>query len=399
MLLAALFVLLIIVLALVVPKPPLPLPPLAHLTKQQRSEMVSCLNESGLPPDKYIISKFRQADVVFLGERHRLRQDPLFVQQLLPVLYKNGITLLGFEFACPEDQDRIDRLLTATTYNEDQALAILRDLDCGIWPYREYLDIFKAAWQVNCNLPPDADKFRILGMTAYVNGNRLKYGTPEERAEQQRRINSTDSLIATIVEKEALQKGKKILVYCGRHHAFSRFHQPMYNDSDQFVGKYFTDRGGNRLLDKYPGRVTTVMLHAPVDYRGFIADGLPFYGLIDQAFAFYGNPVGFDVATPPFSEFTDSSSVYSLGYGKISLTDYCDGYIILNDIMQSTSAALIDTWFAGTSFSEFKRALPQPIPWFIFHPKIFMWLMKSDGEKVNANFAALAAQLKEEESR
>src|SRR5208283_5033509 len=154
-----------------------------------------------------------------------------------------------------------------------------------IWPYREYLDIFKAAWQLNSELPPDADRFRILPMTAYVDGEKLNHGTLEEQAEQRHRMNFTDSLIASIVEREAIQKGKKILVYCGRHHAFSRFHQPMYDDSNKFIGKYFTLRGGNRLFDKYPTKVTTVMLHSPISYTGFIAYGLPYYGLIDQAFA------------------------------------------------------------------------------------------------------------------
>jgi len=68
----------------------------------------------------------------------------------------------------------------------------------------------------------------------------------------------------------------------------------------------------------------------------------------------------------------------------------------LGGIKKYTSVTFIDNWFDGISFSDFKHRLPKEVPWFIFHPKIFMWTLKSDAMKMNDNFNALALQLHQE---
>ena len=74
-----------------------------------------------------------------------------------------GIYCLGTEFARSEDQHLIDSLLTAPTYDEDLARRITFT-QFPFWGYQEYVDIFKAAWELNNSLPENYVKFRILGL-------------------------------------------------------------------------------------------------------------------------------------------------------------------------------------------------------------------------------------------
>ncbi len=391
------FIVLLVVLKLLISAKGRPIPPLAHLTEDTRTTLLSYLQQSGLTPEEYIITKFRRYDVIMLGEFHRVQHDPLFVQRLIPVLYRNGIRLLGFEFACHEDQSRLDRLLNSQEYDDTLAVSILRNLDCGIWPYQEYLDIFRAAWSLNASLPSDSERFRILPMTAYLDGEKLKHGTSAERMDQERRVGATDSLIAEIVQHEALEKGKKILVYCGIHHAFSKFRQPMFDEeTSTFLGRYFETRGGQRIYQKYPERVITVKLHSPYWYPKLQTYGLPFGGIVDQAFQSYRQPVGFDISRSPFADLRDSTSIYALGHGSIAFSDYCDGYIILDQIKNFRSATVIPTWFDGVSIADFKSHLPKELPFFVSHPRILLWLIDDTPAK---NFYKLERELEPCERR
>ena len=368
------------------------LPPLVRIGDDQKAELLAYLEQHGQPPADYILAEFQEHDVVLLGELHRIRHDPLFVQELIPLLYNSGIRVLGFEFVYTEDQPDVDRLLSGEAYDEKLAIDILRRPG-GIWPYQEYLDVLKAAWRVNSNLPPDAEPFRLAGLGPRVDFEKLRFGTDEERSEQRRRLSSGDSVYAAVIERESLERGEKMLVYLGRHHAFSRFEQPNVNSNYEFIGSFSQRRAGQRLRVKYPDRVTTVMLHSPFwspSYRTWI---LPFGGVVDQVYAEHRDPVGFDVEVSPFAGAIDSLSMYALGHGQITLSDFCDGYIIIDSMASYRAVTMVPSWFDGTSFSRFKRRLPRDLPFFVVHPRILIWMLKEDANGMTNRFAALAEQL------
>jgi hypothetical protein len=369
------------------------LPPVATLGDSAKSMYLAFLRDSGSPPAEYVTSRFRKYDVVILGEFHRIRHDPLFVAGLIPRLHASGVNLLGYEFACPEDQDRVDRLLTGDSFDEPLAISIQRNLGGGFWPYQEYLEVFRSAWALNAGLPDGREKFRILPMTAFVDGAKLREGTPEERLEQEKRLYFTDSLIADIVEREALAKGKKILVYCGIHHGFSKFRQPRFDDDAlTCLGGFSEKRGGQRIYARHPEKVVTLVLHAPHIDLSFRTFTLPWNGVIDRAFEGSGRPVGFDVAGSPFAALTETTTVYACGRGSVSLEEFCDGYIILDQIPNYQPVTMNPRWFDGISFSDFKKGLIRDLPFFIFHPKIFTWLLEEEGNPVKG-FSELRRQL------
>jgi hypothetical protein len=375
----------------------LPLPPLAPIDEDQRAALLAHLDELGLPPGDYILGKFEDHDVVLLGELHRIRHDPLFVQGLIPRLYNRGIRVLGFEFVNTEDQSDVDRLLAGETYDEKLAIDILRRPG-GIWPFQEYVDVLEAVWRLNSGLPPEAERFRLAGLAPRVDFEKLRFGTDEERSEQRRRLSLGDSVYAAVIEREALERGEKMLVYLGRHHAFSRFEQPNLNNKYEFIGSFSQRRAGQRLRAKYPDRVVTVMLHAPFwspSYRTWI---LPFGGVIDRVYAEHRSPVGFDVDGSPFAGATDSLSMYALGHGRITLSDFCDGYIVIDSMASYRAVTMVSGWFEGSLFSEFKRRLPRDLPFFVVHPRILIWMLKEDANGMTNRFAALARQLAASES-
>ena len=84
-------------------------------------EMIDFIKKEALSPGDYIVKTFERYDVVFLGEQHVIKENLLFVQQLIPQLYENGILTLGMEFGANEVQDKLDELVTSEVYDENLA--------------------------------------------------------------------------------------------------------------------------------------------------------------------------------------------------------------------------------------------------------------------------------------
>src|SRR5690242_9419750 len=124
------------------------------ITDVLRKECVDYLVAHHQSPDDYVLSKFKDHDLVFLGEAaHGVRQNLLFLHKLIPQLYKAGIRNIGYEMIFSDEQADVDRLLTADTYDETKALTLLFHWDPqNGWAFQEYADVLRAAWTLNHGL-------------------------------------------------------------------------------------------------------------------------------------------------------------------------------------------------------------------------------------------------------
>lgn len=317
-----------------------------RLDGPERERLLAHLRQKGFAPDAYVVRQFADHDVVFLGEAHYQRQDPLFVASILQTVYEAGVTNFGIEFASVADQRRIDSLLALPAYDRALAKSVLRTNCEGWWPYEEYLGLFEAAWRVNAGRPAGAHPFRMLGLTPYVDYERLYYGSDAERDDERRRaVGAWDTTMARTVFDEVLVRGEKCLVYCGIHHAFTRYRQPVL-ERKAFI-RFGDLRAGNYLIGWRPGCAVTVYLHAPwFDYDDPRLLYLPFEGAIDQVFRAHGEPVGFDLIGTPFGELRAPGTIYSSGYPDFRASYLYDGYIVLTDLSEMRGVKVIDDWVA-----------------------------------------------------
>ncbi|HEV8433397.1 MAG TPA: hypothetical protein VGR95_08290, partial [Thermoanaerobaculia bacterium] len=60
------------------------------------SSLLGYLQAHAMTPEDYIVSKFRDHDVVFVGEFHRIQHDPQLIARVVPLVYKAGVTRLAF---------------------------------------------------------------------------------------------------------------------------------------------------------------------------------------------------------------------------------------------------------------------------------------------------------------
>ena len=129
--------------------------------------MLGSLKQNYRIPEDYVVSKFHDHQTVFIGELHRVKDNPELVQRLIPRLYQAGIYNLGIEFGIYRDQPKVDKLINLPVYDEQIARDIMFDWYSS-WGFKEYMDINRAAWEVNHKLPEGAPHFRVVNLNAIM---------------------------------------------------------------------------------------------------------------------------------------------------------------------------------------------------------------------------------------
>jgi hypothetical protein len=211
----------------------------AGVTKAQADDLAAHHQSA----EDYLVSRFKTHDVVFLGESHVTRERELFLQRLIPLLYKAGVRTLGYEMGCSEDQAAIDTLVNAPTWDEAAAFTILAHWDFS-WPFQEYADVYRAAWELNHGLPNGAPRFRILGIDIRPDYRRVPAGAnpmiafrpllDPKAAETLRGIIvggpdrdlTRNTRMAEILRREVLTKGQKALMFNGSGHSTTKYLRP-----------------------------------------------------------------------------------------------------------------------------------------------------------------------------
>ena len=251
--------------------------------------------QTAAPPD-YVLARLTEHRIVILGENHWIRDDTQLVAALVPQLKERGAVLASETFPASQ-QKELDRLLAAETWDAALANRILR---ADNWPYTDYRDILHAAWQAKAQI--------------------VAIGPPTDWREQKI---DYDRFMADLVS-EQIAAGRKVLVYCGMHHAFTRYLQ-VERRIDGRVTE-FMDRMGNVLWRRYGEQVFLIALHKP-EPCGDVACA-PFNAAIDCAAAPLARPVAFDVAASPIAELKfPATSYYAAGHPLLRFIDYADGYI------------------------------------------------------------------------
>jgi hypothetical protein len=287
--------------------------------QDQKEDLIHYLQDNWKTPEDYIISKFQDHDYVFIGEYHRIRHDVKLISDLIPLLYKNHIYNLAIEFGIYKDQYLVDSLIASPEFNRKLADSIVFSY-YPVWGYKEYLDLYEAAWKVNHTRHGDTAKFRVIHM-GFLYNPCLQRPFAES---------DPDVYMANVILKELAAKKQKALIYSGCHHAFTKYHQPLYNfEKDTLYGLNYT-RMGNIIYDSVKEKAFNIYLHAGwISSEGFDSNCVrPVNGVIDEVMKqFIHTRVGFDVAGTPFGKLTANDTYYAYGYPHFTLDKFCDGYI------------------------------------------------------------------------
>ena len=294
----------------------------------ESSQAVDYLIAHFQSPEDYVASKFKDHDLVFLGEGvHGSKQNLMFLQKLIPRLYKAGVYNLGYEMIYSDEQPEVDRLLAAKEYDNTAALTLLFHWDPQIgFAAQEYADVLRAAWTLNQGLPKNAPRFRIVGTDLRPDWSLVKPGeNPQTRLARWKAWAGSNQIARNVwmmgmMRHEFLDQGLKALIYTGAGHA------PLYVGRDQREETGFRFSVAHLLFRRFGDRVTSLLILSSASQNPMIGEIIsampPKYQVI--GFDAKGTPVG-DLPLP------DRMAASILTDKKpLTLADYTDGFVYIS---------------------------------------------------------------------
>ncbi len=331
----------------------------SDLTKSDHEPFVSYLRTNEKSPIEYVVEKFKQHDVVMLGEQHEVREVCEFISNLIePLYHQANVKHFAMEVLKYKNQYSANKIVTGEEYDEQLVLQLFRDTGFPVWGFQEYMDILKEIWRVNQTLPPDKEKIKVVCLANDLDGTVL---------ESRRhlfwklpgcfyRMAMNDEIMAKVLEWEVLRKGEKVLIQIGSGHTYTHYRQPAVK-SGKLVAEV-SPRFGYILHGKYGNRIFQVVLHQWGMSYDFISGNVkiqqPLGGLLEEVFAENGNkPVGFDVISSPFASLRDSNQ-YLFAYQRyVVFSDVARGYVFLKPLKKLNKI----TWAKGfINESNFEKA-------------------------------------------
>ena len=331
------------------------------------TELIMSIKENSQKPEKYVIEKFKNHQVILIGENHYIKEQVELIKNLIPELYKNGIYNLGTEFIRYSDTEKMNELLTDSIYNEKLAEEMSFN-SLWHWGYKEYLDIYKTVWKLNKELPENAPKFRIFGIEEDTDFSYIQSEEDYENPEIMKKVfkssydfEESEGFSAYVIQKEIIDKNEKALIHSGIHHAFTGYYQPGYDaEKKDFSGRYEKERMGNLVKNKLGDKTMTIFVHGPwYDKNGYTNQVLPLDGVLDSLFSIpkYKNylPFGMDTKNTSLGNLKAENTVYKYGYPNFTLKDFCDGYIFLKPINEYSTVTPIKNFVKPENVEHIKQ--------------------------------------------
>lgn len=319
-------------------------------------------------PGEYLAGLFETHDVVFLGEFSKIKEQVGLVSSVLPALYAEGVRTLAIEYALSDDQSRIDALLSSPSWDEEEARRITFDW-VVTWGFQEYIDIYKAAWQLDRSLAPGASPLRIVALNVRQNWELIKTDGDLQNKETLHKVLANgipDEHMADVLLREVVQKGEKALVYTVLQRAFTRYRSKDYEKNMTANGFTEVRRVGNIISDRIGERAFTVALHSPwpdASQTGGLA--YPVDGEIDTMLSMLPDGKqsgGWDTVGTALGALAIRSGSYLSGYKSLTLADLCDGYIALGPITSYHAATPIKDFVPADQADYAVRNYPAPKP-------------------------------------
>lgn len=318
------------------------------------AEFAKVLNQRGLPPIDYVVSKFSDHDIVLLGEVHQIKENCEFVASLIEPLNKRGVKRLCSEFTPSRYNDELRKIVTAKVYDSEAVINLFRRGPWPTWGYREYMEIIKTAWRVNQSLAEGEPPFLIVGIDSdWSQVKQFKMNRPQRfKMLLERERHMTD-----LIHQTAIEANQKTLVHIGFAHTVRH-----------------GIRVANELHKKHAEKMFQVILHTELSTPAGISK---ITTVIEKAVsASKKRQVGFDVTSSPVANLEDQAIPYVKRFGALT-----EGYIFLKPTSELTQT----TWVRGFINEEnFQDAL--------YLSKKFRWIKDKDPENAGQLDAILAAR-------
>ena len=298
-------------------------------------------------PIDFVVDVFKRKDIVFLSEDHAVKDNLLFVKQLIPYLHKAGVSFLGMEFGASEDQDILDKLVTGNSFSYKLARDLMFHYNV-IFPYKEYMDLYKAVFDFNQTLKNGRKPFRILNLSYVYDWSDYTLPDTPKKREKVFHKGDTETYRFNLLKHKVVEQNQKILILTGTVHALTKYR---YSD---IPNNFF----GQQVYDYRPDLTYTIQLHEY--FRDITGKKIsPCNGQIEELCKRFPEGCGFDLYDHELGQL-ETKSYYSIGYEELQLKDIFDGYIFLKPLDERFGCTVDCEFLNDYEFEDILKQFPDP---------------------------------------
>ncbi len=320
------------------------------------------------PIDEYLVRLADNHDAVLLGYFPRIREPIANLTAAVPRLYQAGHRSVGVDWFLSRDQEMLDRIVTAPSFNAEDVHRLLFN-NIVVSGYQEYVDLVEAAWQVNNDAQDGAEPFRIIGLGVFINYELVQTEEDAENPEVLAQLfpgGAPDNHIAQIILDDFVRQGQTIIALLPMQHTLARHEDFSYAESASEAGIQDPRRAARIVYGEIGGRVTNAMFHNPIpSTESMTGTDYPTAGAIDalvfskdgveqfQGFSVVGNAFG-ALSLPPTPYVPEGSDE------ELALEELVDGYIVTGPISQLDPVTAIPGFITEGNLEEAMRRFPGP---------------------------------------
>jgi uncharacterized RDD family membrane protein YckC len=330
---------------------------ISSLTEDDHAGFIKWLEQNSKNPVEYAVETAAKHQVTIFGEVHEVKDYLVFLNEIIPELYyRAGVTCIAMGVCLAKDNEKINRLVTASEFDPELALEIARHQPWGIWGSKEYWDVFETVWKLNQKIPAGKKKMRLIGIDMKWDGPSMGLFTGGEGAkikapiwEKLRILRlfddillmlKRDELMARNIEKEIIEKGEHGIVWVGLNHSYTNYQQSIMVNG-KLVRKF--NQMGMMLHQKYGDEIFQVAFHQYFDsvMKDFIEKIM---GKREHV------PVAFDVADSPFGKLRDNCSQDYNSLPGLRFADKICGYIYLKPLKKLNKCQWLEGYVSKEMF-------------------------------------------------
>ncbi|HMV08122.1 MAG TPA: RDD family protein [Cyclobacteriaceae bacterium] len=325
------------------------------------------LKHNSQPAKQYAIEMARTHQVTLFGEEHLDAGAVNFFTSLIPGLYHQaGVRVLALEIVPSSCNRQLSELIDSNVYNYELALEIARKNVWRSWGYEEYWNILYVVWQLNRQLPPQAEKLKVIGLEGnWTMPDISLLGISQDSkgdspfVEKFRVFSALndlpevvfrDNLMAQKIEQLAFDQHKKTVVYIGFEHTMINYARCVVGKEKIVPVKIVV---GLLLSQKHPGEIWQIKLNTNLAVSRKNATG-SLNSFFDSTFAVAGYGLGFTVRGSPFEKIRDEFCDYFSGLPGSCFGDICQGLIALNPSYENAKCHWMSGYFSDIMIMENK---------------------------------------------
>ncbi|MCC6679522.1 MAG: RDD family protein [Phycisphaeraceae bacterium] len=339
---------------------------IATFDSTQQQAVAAWIDEHGADPVDYAVAKAQQHQVVIFGEMHEGKQALELLAAMLPRLYHEaGVTCLAMEVCLSQDDEALQCLVTAPSYDRELALRLARHQPFGLWGWKEYWDVLETVWQLNQSIPSGGKKMRVVGLDRPMDMPSISLVMGEDNAAsrfcpwwEKLRVArlpwafpllvGRDAWMAQQVEQQILDRDERGIVWVGRNH--TAMHVPGLGGPR--MGYLLGQRHGDKLFQVCLHSWDIPAKFVVPDYQG---PGPAMADVLEQIMALRADrPVGFDVIGSPVECVRDPGSMEYCFEPRLDLGDVAEGFIYLGPCRKLEHCQWMDDYVSPRMFAADK---------------------------------------------